>query len=181
MLGASLRAILAASGNGGAEPDWTVISSSTLGAAAASVSFTSGLSGYTMFRITAYIVKDGNTGGAAIRVNNDTGANYSVQTIEANDVTITGNRATGQTSVAFNRYSNINASSNSILHVVIAKQVAGSPAMVLSSNTPMSTTGIREEITAGLWNNTADLITRLDLLCTSNDFAAGTVVVLEGV
>ena len=163
-------------------PAWTVIGSTTLASPASSISFATGLSGYTMFRITAYIVKDGTLGAIQMRINNDSGANYDDQTLSGNSTAVGAARQTGQTQWPFPQ-SAVAASTNATLEVTISKSVSTSPALAVASFTfiPNGESSVGEGRSAGRWNNTADLISRIDLISSSGNFAAGTVALLEGV
>ena len=159
---------------------WDVIGSTTLASPASSISFASIDPKYKLFRVTAYIVKDGTGGEVQYRINNDSGANYDRQRLRGSDTTVDGERLTGQTSIA----STISIGSNesSTLTVTIAKQLATTPAMVLVDQTLTTTApNLQSVYMAGRWNNTADLINRIDLISSSGNFAAGTVALLEGV
>lgn len=160
---------------------WTVIDSETLAAPASSISFTGIDTTYKMFRITAYIVKDGTDGLVQLRMNNDSGANYDAQRLRGDSTTVDAARATGDTSINCNR--NGESGLSQTLEIVVAKQVAGSPAMVLWDQVMLDNAGtpaMNKFNIAGRWNNTADLISRIDLIASAGNFAAGTVVVLEG-
>jgi len=182
--GMSFRALLGASGSALAGPAaaWEVIDSTTLASAAASVSFTSIPTTYKMFRVTAYLIKDGSDGLVQLQINGDSGANYDRQYLRGDSTTVDGARTTGQTSINGNR--NGESGLATTLEIVIAKQVAGSPAMVLWDQVMLDNAGtpaMNKFNIAGIWNNTADLISRIDLVASAGNFAAGTVVVLEGV
>lgn len=180
-VGVAFRSLMAA-GAGGAAAPWDVIDSTTLGSAAASISFATGLSGYKLFRVTAYIVKDGSNGLGVLRFNNDSGANYSYQRLLGAGTGVLAQRSTGQTSYDFAAGAGLKSNDPSTLSAVIAKQVTGSPAMVLSDCViDEDGTALYNVNVAGIWSNTADLISRIDLVSSSGNFDTGTVAVLEGV
>lgn len=178
-VGVTFRGLLA-SGAVGAAP-WDVIDSTTLGSAAASISFASIDSKYKLFRVTAYVVKDATAHQATLRINNDSGANYDYQRLNGSSTTVSAARVTGQTSILLTPTETIAANSIAQFSIIIGKQIAGSAAMVLSDGTFDATSvgRVKADI-AARWNNTADLINRIDLISSSGNFAAGTVVVLEG-
>lgn len=158
-------------------PIWPVIGSITLGSAASSVSFTGIDTTYRMFRVTAYIVKDGTQGTVRLRFNNDSGSNYDRQNLRGSSTTVSAARTSGDTHIDTNT---IAANEAGTVCFVIAKQLATTAAMVVADVT-LPTTGpaLTTERLAGRWNNTADLISRIDLLPNNGNFAAGTTVVLE--
>lgn len=158
---------------------WTVIDSETLAAPASSVSFTGISDTYRMFRVTAYIVKDGSAGSAYLRFNNDSGANYDHQRLTGNGTSVAAARVTGDTEI--DATVTVGANQLATLDFTIAKQVTGSAAMVVGAATFADTTPALDiDRRAGRWNNTTDLISRIDLISGSGNFAAGTTVVLEG-
>lgn len=158
---------------------WTVIGVETLGSAAASISFASGLTGYTMFRVTAYIVKDGTNGEVLVRLNNDSTGVYENQRLLGNGATVSGARESSATSLR--AQAAVTASANSTLNITIAKPLATVAAMAVWEQVLIASSAITSVNLAGQWNNTSDLISRIDLLSATANFAAGTVVVLEGV
>ena len=160
-------------------PAWTVIGSTTLASPAASISFASIDSKYKMFRVTAYLLGDASGKVVSTRFNNDSGANYDYQHVTGSDTTVSAARSTGQTDIDFP--SGLAANQSETFTMVVAKQVTGSPAMVLIDAALTDSGGFTKGNIAGRWNNTADLINRIDLISSSGNFAAGTVVVLEGV
>ena len=176
-IGVAFRSLMAA-GAGGAAAAWDVIDSTTLGSAAASISFATGLSGYKLFRVTAYMIKDGTGGNAQLRLNNDSGANYDDQRVQGFVTSTPSGRATSQTYVLL---AQLDASTAGTIEIIIGKQLAGATGMILSESTQLVSGYFVTRYVAGRWVNTADLISRIDLISSGGNFAAGTVVVLEGV
>lgn len=160
---------------GGAGGAWTVLGSQVLESAAASVSFPGISTTYRMFRVTAYIVKDGTNGQVRLRLNADSGSNYDDQLLRGDNTTVSASRTTSATQLTTGN--TITASNVAAIEIVIAKQLAASTAMMLSRMFMGSAQILDSK--AGRWNNTADLISRIDLLSSSGNFAAGTTVVLE--
>ena len=158
---------------------WTEIDSTTLSVAAASVTFSSGLSGYKFFRLTAYIVNDANAKQVYLRLNNDSGLNYSYQNVRANNTTVSGARATGQTQLLVG-VNNIDANSGWSSTVLISKPAAGVKGQVVSQVGYDAPVSVGMQLIGGEWNNVADLISRIDVIASSNNFAAGTSLTLEG-
>jgi hypothetical protein len=179
--GVAARQLLAASVS--RTDPWDVIDSTTLGSAASSISFATGLSGYKLFRVTAYIVKDGTAGALQVRLNNDSGTNYAYQDLTGDSTTKDGARATGQTQFVLTTGETIDDATNGTFEIVIAKQTTGAAGILLSKGTYIHTTtpALNYESIAGIWSNAADLISRIDLISSSGNFAANTTVVLEGV
>ena len=156
---------------------WQLIESTTLASPAASVSFTTGLTAYKFFRLTAYIANDANAKDVLLRFNNDSGTNYATQTIDAASTTVAGARATGATSNALT-ITDLAASEEGSIGLLIAKPASGVKAQVTALNGVNASPSLL--LAGGEWNNTADLINRIDVLASSNNFAAGTSLLLEG-
>ena len=157
---------------------WTEIESITLGSPAASVTFSSGLTAYKFFRLTVYILNDANAKNIQVRFNNDSGSNYTRQAVSAASTGVSGERPAATTSVEINTGNNITASETASVQVLVAKPAAGVKGQVVYSHgynaSPSLILGGAE------WNNTADLISRIDVIALSNTFAAGTSILLEG-
>ena len=149
---------------------------------AASVSFATGLSGYTKFFLWVYVVKDANVGEVRLRLNNDSGANYATQSMDANGATISASRATGVTySGILGVYANIAANGTMLAVVEISKPVAGEVARITGRNgRDAETVGIRFETNASEWTNTADLINRIDVYAVTNNITTGSRFLLAG-
>ena len=154
------------------------IASQSLGVAAASISFTGIDTTYKMFRVTAYLVKDGSNGRCQVRLNNDSGANYTRQNLTGDNAGVTAARS-AQTNFEVT-LSSINNGTPASLSFVVAKQLAGSPAMLIASAVMTNTAPVLvTNYTGGIWANTTDLISRIDLVASAGNFSAGTVAVLE--
>lgn len=152
-----------------------------LGSAAASVSFQNIPAQYVMFRLIVEIIKDGTNGQVLLRLNNDSGGNYARQLLHGSDATVSGARVTGQSSINVNN--NIGAGLSATLDITIAKPIAGAPALVLYPQAYMDSAGtpaLNLDHIAGIWSNTADLISRVDVLSETTNFAAGSIFILQG-
>jgi len=149
-----------------------------LAAAASSVSFASIPAAFVMFRLRAEIIKDGTTASPLLRFNNDSGANYSRQYVIGSSTSVSGARATGQTSIS-HAFEAIGANEFATMDLIIAKPIAGAAALTVElyavSQTNLAMAGV-----AGIWSNTADLINRIDIISNGGDFAAGSIFILEG-
>ena len=166
-------------GAGGSAGAWDVIDSETLAAPASSISFTGIDTTYKMFRVTAYVIKDATAGGVFMRLNNDSGANYDWQRLYGS-ATVAGSRSTGQAQWETSYSYPLSAGDTLTITATIGKQLAGSPAMGIIESAG-ARTDIERASFAGIWSNTADLISRIDLIASAGNFAAGSVVVLEAV
>ena len=179
-VGVAFRSLMAAAGV--SNPPWDVIDSTTLGSAAASVSFASIDSKYKLFRVTAYIVKDATASTVAMRLNGDTGSNYDRQHLIGNGATVSASR--GNNDRVYLSPSTLAANSVALFSITLGKQTTGAAAMGVASivmfDTP-ATSALTTTNTAFRWSDATELIDEIALLSTSGNFAAGTVALLEGV
>ena len=161
---------------------WTVIDSETLAAPASSISFTGIDTTYKMFRVTLYSIKDGTAGALQLRLNNDSGNNYIYQDLTGDSTTVNGARATAQAQFVLTTGETMDDATAGTFEIVIGKQLAGQRAMLLSKGAYYHTTtpALNYEAVSGRWSNTADLISRIDLIASAGNFDTGTVAVLEG-
>ena len=158
---------------------WEEIDSTTLGSAAASVTFNSGLGGYAFYRITAYIANDGTNGRVYVMFNSDTGANYVYQTIEAYGTSASGTRQTAMNKIIPDAtYNDLLANNEESFTMIVAKPAAGVKAQTVSQAGFNASPVLA--LIGGEWNNTADLISSITLTKSSGNFAAGTSILLEG-
>ena len=156
---------------------WTEIETQTLTTTAASVVFSTGLSGYKFFRLTGYVLNDGVGNNEVLLRLNNSSSGYTTQAIEAASTAVQGARATA-TSAEVTGFQNFAASQAGSFVAIIAKPAAGVEAQIVSQAGYNTT--IVLALAGSEWNNTADLISRIDVIASSNNFAAGTSILLEG-
>jgi hypothetical protein len=160
---------------------FSLIEDQVLGSAAASITFNTGLTDYTKFRLTLYVIKDGTGGDVGLQLNGDTGSNYAYERLSADSTSLVGARATGQTSIDLDPASAIQADNLGLFTVEIAKPLTSTPARTTSSAAFMGAgPAIFFGAVVGEWNNAADLISSIAVLASAGDFAIGTRAVLEG-
>lgn len=148
-----------------------------LAAAASSVSFQNIPAAFVMFRLVCQIIKDGTLGLISFTLNNDTGANYSRQYLSAASTTVSAGRDSAQTSA--NLLVGPEANAHSTFDAVIAKPLASTAGLISVMNVSFQT-NIRLVDHAFIWANTAALINRIDVLSSVTDFAADSILILEG-
>lgn len=159
---------------------WTEIDYQVLAAPASSVTFSTGLSTYKFFRLTGYVLNDANAKGVLFSINSDTtNANYARQMIEASSTTITGLRNTGSSATARALHrTDLAANQAASLTIILAKPSASVKGQLLNqfgnNASPVLVLNGYE------WNNTADGVTALSIIAETNNFAAGTSFLLEG-
>jgi len=160
---------------------FTLIEDQVLGSAAASITFSTGLTDYTKFRLTLYGIKDASAGRLQFRCNGDTGSNYARQTVFASGTGLASARAT-TTSVDLNAsHNNIQASTPFLCTLEVVKPLSSLPArMTTEFSWIQDAAGVAYIGATAEWNNTADLISSISILASAGDFAIGTRAVLEG-
>lgn len=158
------------------------IARTQLTGAAASVSFATGLSGFTKFFLLCYIANDANAKVVYLRFNNDSGANYAQQMVYAEGTTVGGYRHTGATQLQVDGVgTTIAANKAAVIVVEVSKPVAGEVARAtLRMASDSNVVGVSLASVAGEWTNTADLINRIDILTNANNITTGTRIVLWG-
>lgn len=154
------------------------IETTVLASPAASVSFTSGLTAYKFFRLTGYIQNDANAKTVLIRFNNDSGSNYTNQRVSADSTTVAGERhATSGVNIV--RGFTIAANEEASFTAIVAKPTAGVKGQ-LTVQTGLNASPVLV-LTGSEWNNTADLISRIDVVALADNVASGTSIALFGV
>ena len=143
---------------------------------AASVSFATGLSGFTKFFVVAYIVNDANAKSVSLTLNNDAvGANYAYQYLDATGATVSSGRGVTQNITV----GTMDASTAALFILEISKPVAAEVARY-TIRAATQTTGIVFDAWAREWTNTSAVISRIDVGAVANNFAAGTGCLLYG-
>ena len=156
---------------------YTLISSNTLGSAAASVTFSSIPSTYTDLILVANLNGSGNA-NIFVRVNGDSGTNYSNTMLSANGSAASSSRNTSSDSMfMINSGSSLNAQWGTFIQYF----------MDYSNATTNKTTIARfgtgsGEVTANvtLWRNTA-AITSIEVRTSTNSYVAGSTFKLYGI
>lgn len=159
----------------------------TLGVASASVDITGIVADYAHLRLVAYL--RGDTAATAIvvnaRFNNDSAANYDVQSLTGTGSGPSASESFGQTSVRVGRCAAASAGANLFgIIVVDIPHYAGSAnnKIALShcaDKIGTATTNIVNEHNSAAWRSSA-AISRITLLPSAGNFAAGSRVTLYG-
>lgn len=153
-----------------------VIGSSVLAGAAASVVFKFPTV-YRAVLIECYLKVGAGNGRMSITFNGDTGANYSYQRIDASGATVTGARATGQTSFTPGQGTGVSPAVE--LNMLITKTTAAAKAQVVSQWANKAVAAMTYEVSGGEWNNTADLLTSVTFT-GAEDLATNTSITCWG-
>jgi hypothetical protein len=152
------------------------IATTTLGSAAASVSFTGISSAYTDLKIIA-VGKRVSGGVLAIQFNGDTTTNYSRTRLAGNGTSASSTSNSGTSNISTNAW---NATYDQLFEIDVLSY-AGSTyktALIAMSIDIVSSGEVSRM--AGLWRSTS-AINRVDLLITSGTIAAGFTATLYGI
>lgn len=161
------------------------LGSTLLAAPAASFSLT-GI-GATYLELRVITVLEPVTDGVDIflRPNNDSGGNYIVSTVEGTGAAIQPNSGTAQTGAKQNvppGGSFPQTNDRWLLGVnIIGKYAAGTRAIIGRLGIAWDNSGnVFATDAVTLWNNTASLINRVDIIASSGNLATGSLMRVEG-
>jgi hypothetical protein len=158
-----------------AESTYTPLATTTLGSAAASVTFSSISGAYT----DLVVIFAGTGGGVDIQYqfNADTGTNYSVTRLSGNGSTAVSNRNTGYASIEadYNAYANATQTVNICNIMNYSNSTTYKTVLFRSNNASLGV-----DAGVGLWRNTA-AITQVLIKTNSGTFSTGTVFSLYGI
>ena len=154
---------------------WTEIGSTTLSAAAPSVIFSSGLSGYKFFRLTVYAGASGGALNVLLRFNAEI-TNYISQEVRATNTSVSGTRVT-DAGIAITGFGMAKDNWGSY-SVIIARPSTGVKPQVIANGGNDASPELG--LIGAEWGNTADTISSISLVPSPNSFAAGTSILLEG-
>lgn len=161
--------------------EWEHIDTQVLSAAAAAITFSGIDTTYRRFRVLCAQLKDASGAASAVttRLNNDSGSNYAYQRLSGDGATAAAARTSGTTAWSTDVTTDDNDSG--LLVWEITKPAAGMTGSAVGRLAFYLTgVGILLALLAGEWNNTADLISRIDLMMGSGQFNTGTRVTLGG-
>jgi len=155
------------------------IASTTLGSAAASITFSSIAASWTDIRLVLVAKGDGGLANARLTYNSDNGTNYSRTTLGGNGSTTSSYQNTNNTYIDLG-LANLSETIPSMLTYDIFSY-AGSTfkTVLLTSSQDYNGSGAVERI-VGLWRSTS-AITTIKIESTINNYAAGTIATLYGI
>jgi hypothetical protein len=157
---------------------YTPIATTTLASAAASYTFSSIPSTYTDLVVVVTARNTTSTYTATIRLNGDSGANYSSTQLYGNGTTAGSNRDTSRTSID-NIYAASSADTAGVFNVTLVNIQNYSNTTTYKTVLSRSNLTVQVAASAGLWRSTA-AITSLGIFSASN-FAAGSTFTLYGI
>ena len=155
------------------------IATTTLGSAAASITFSSIASSWTDLRLV--LIGTSSAGGTGyIRFNSDSGTNYSVTFLRGNGSAASSVRSTNRTELIFNGDTGISTTiPNMALVDVFSYTASTNKTALLTSEEDANGSGSVERM-VGMWRNTS-AITTITLSLSGGNFASGFTATLYGV
>jgi hypothetical protein len=155
---------------------YSTIATTTLGSAAASITFSS-LGSYTDIRLILRTVSPSNSDTINIRLNGDTGTNYSVTILGGNGSTAGSERRTSSNYMfVSNNYVNVVDGTAIFDFMNYRNTTTNKTVLMRSGNAANSTTA-----SVRLWRNTA-AITSIELsIASAYTFGTGTTATIYGI
>ena len=154
------------------------IATTTLGSAAATITFSSISAAYTDLVIIAQMKNSGAGGDLLAYFNSDTGTNYSRTILGGNGSTTYSARSSSATNARFNYSEPINSDGNTIFKINI---------MDYSNTTTYKTAisrgdrGVTSTVAiVNLWRSTS-AINNIQFFTDATNFAAGSIITLYGI
>ena len=154
------------------------IATTTLGSAAATVTFSSISGSYTDLVLVMSVLAESNLGGqnAGIRFNGDTGSNYSATWIYGNGSTAYSERTTSATSIGRFDFYTTTVPMTTIISINNYSNSTTYKTALIRSNE--SSNGTRANV--GLWRNTA-AINQITVIIDGGNFGSGSTFTLYGI
>lgn len=160
-------------------PTYEPIATTTLGAAAATITFSSIPATYTDIRLVI-VVSQGSGTNISIRFNSDSGSNYSRTRLFGNGSTASSTRASNDDAIDLNR-EGLSVTIPSLYEIDVFSY-AGSTfkTLLATSNEDRNGSGTIMQ-TVGLWRDTSAITSILITSLSADTFAAGTTATLYGI
>ena len=152
------------------------IATTTLGTAAATVTFSTISGAYTDLILVADFAVSGG-GDNLVRFNSDTGSNYSVTLLAGTGSVAASGRSSSQTSYNPNYLSDQTSQRIIITHQL---QNYSNSTTYKTLLTRLNNASRQTMVSVGLWRNTA-AITSIDLLRTAGNYTSGSTFTLYGI
>ena len=159
------------------------IATTTLGSSQTSIDFTSISGSYTDLVIIGSIKLATNTGNQMyLRMNNDTGSNYSVTTLSGGASSSATTRFSGQTYIRYNYFNDPNSTSFTDLIMNINSYSNSTTFKTTSSRLNRALGGsVGIDVSIGLWRSTSAINRLTFFIESSNSFASGSMFTLYGI
>ncbi len=155
------------------------IATTTLGSAAANVTFSTISGSYTDLILVAVPNSAGGAANLQVQVNNDTASNYSMTELGGTGSSAVSSRASNLTSIRVSYYGYVenNNNQNTIIHFQNYSNTTTNKTILARSNNAGNGTGA----TVGLWRSTSAITSIKLTFDTAGNFASGSTFTLYGV
>jgi len=155
------------------------IATTTLGSAAATVSFTSISGSYTDLVLIAIPNSSGGAANLQVQVNSDTATNYSMTELGGTGSVTASSRASNLTSIRISYYGYVEANNNqnTVMQFQNYSNSTTYKTVLARSNNAGNGTGA----TVGLWRSTSAITSIKLTLDTAGNFASGSTFTLYGI
>jgi hypothetical protein len=157
------------------------IATTTLGTAAANITFSTIPGTYTDLRVILVATGDASAAGQAVltRFNSDTGSNYSVTRLSGNGTSATSGRFSNIASI-YTSFDGLSTTVPTFQQIDIFSYAGSTYKTCLISNNEDKNGSGYVEARVGLWRSTS-AITTVAVIANSGNFATGTVATLYGI
>ena len=160
-----------------AEPTYDSIATTTLGSAAADITFSS-ISGYTdLVLVVNGTPETAGSYNLDMRFNGDTGSNYSRTVLSGDGSAASSSRNSTQTKIVITNEGNLTTTSNNQIINILNYSNSTTYKTVLARGN-RANTGV--DATVGLWRSTS-AITSIVIFLTGSNLATGTTATLYGI
>ena len=154
------------------------IATTTLGSASATVDFTSISGSYTDLVYVMQVTTSSGGNYTRIRLNSDTGSNYSVTRLSGNGTSATSSRLSNQTYIEIDNESFVNTTiANRILQIQNYSNTTTYKTVLGRNNNSSNGTGA----IVGLWRSTSAITSISVFLEASGTFNAGSTFTIYGI
>jgi hypothetical protein len=157
------------------------IATTTLGSAAATISFTSITSAYTdLVIVVSNIKSSGSAATFTMQFNSDTGSNYSITRLSGDGSSPVSSRTTSQTQIALTNGTNLSTTVPSMLIINVFSYAGSTNKTILSQYIGERSGAGQLNATVGLYRSTT-AISSIQFATNSPNIAADTTVTLYGI
>jgi hypothetical protein len=158
---------------------YTPIATTTLGSAQTTITFSSISGTYTDLFLTCNFGTSGVT-NAGMRLNGDTGTNYSLTYLEGNGTSATSGRATNDTRINFTSASwYVSTGFSNIINVNLMNYANTNTFKTMLNRNGASDRGTMGAV--GLWRNTAAITSIAIFVDSGQTFSTGSTFTLYGI
>ncbi len=155
------------------------IATTTLGSAAATITFSSIPATYTDLVLVVTGLFTSSGGNSRIRFNGDTGTTYSNTRLQGDGTSASSNRSTSQTFLRLDYDGNSSTVPNMTRTNIFSYAGSTNKTCLIESSEDKNGSGSTVR-TVGLWRDTS-AITSIEVLMSSSTFAIGTTATLYGI